>query len=163
MAPVTKTAELSRRWQDLNELARRAVEGIRGELDASGVRLTFAPADRLPLIYVDGRQLEKVIATLLLRPAPRSTPRRETAAVTVTTRSAAADDRLVIELDDRTAVNLEQLDETSWTRDLASCRKIIEAHGGLLAVERPARGGYRFHLELPITAGGADTPQAAAT
>jgi signal transduction histidine kinase len=152
----TETSSLSRRWQDINELANRAVEGIRSELDASGVRVNFALADRLPLMYVDGRQLEKVIATLLSRPAPRSSPRRETAAVTLATRREP-DDRLVIELDDRTAADL---DEPTWSGDLSACRQIIQAHGGSLEVERPANGGYRFHLELPVTAGGADTQHA---
>lgn len=152
----TETSSLSRRWQDINELANRAVEGIRSELDASGVRVNFALADRLPLMYVDGRQLEKVIATLLSRPAPRSSPRRETAAVTLATRREP-DDRLVIELDDRTAADL---DEPTWSGDLSACRQIVQAHGGSLEVERPANGGYRFHLELPVTAGGADTQHA---
>jgi signal transduction histidine kinase len=153
----TETSSLSRRWQDINELANRAVEGIRSELDASGVRVNLALADRLPLMYVDGRQLEKVIATLLSRPAPRSSPRREPAAVTLATRRGEPGDRLVIELDDRTVADL---DEPTWSGDLSACRQIIQAHGGSLEVERPANGGYRFHLELPVTAGGADTQHA---
>jgi two-component system sensor kinase FixL len=152
----TETSALSRRWQDINELANRVVEGMRSELDASGVSVHFALADRLPLMYVDGRQLEKVIATLLSRPAPRSTPRRETAAVTLATRRAGADDRLVIELDDRSAPTLDDLDEPSWSGDLAACRQIVQAHGGSLEVEHPPDGGYRFHLELPVTAAGFD-------
>ena len=153
----TETSSLSRRWQDINELARRAVEGVRSELDASGVRVQLALADRLPLMYVDGRQLEKVIATLLSRPAPRSSPRRETAAVTLATRRGDPEDRLVIELDDRTAADP---DEASWSGDLVACRQIVQAHGGSLEVEHPDNGGYRFHLELPVTAGGTDTRRA---
>ena len=154
----TETAALSRRWQDINELANRAADSVRSELDAAGVRLNFALADRLPLIYVDGRQLEKVIATLLSRPAPRSTPRRETAAVTLATRRGELDVRLVIEVDDRTTAHLDELDEPTWSGDLVACRQIVQAHGGSLEVERPASGGYRFHLELPVTAAGADAP-----
>jgi signal transduction histidine kinase len=153
----TETSSLSRRWQDINDLACRAVEGMRNELAASGVRVNFALAERLPLMYVDGRQLEKVIATLLSRPTPRSSPRRETAAVTLATRRGEPDDRLVIELDDRTAADL---DEPSWSGDLAACRQIVQAHGGSLEVEYPPTGGYRFHLELPVAAGGADTQYA---
>jgi signal transduction histidine kinase len=153
----TETSSLSRRWQDINELANRAVDGMRSELEASGVRVNFMLADRLPLMYVDGRQLEKVIATLLSRPAPRSSPRRETAAVTLVTRRGDPDDRLVIELDDYTDADL---DEPSWSGDLVACRQIVRAHGGTLEIERPANGGYRFHLELPVTAGGAETQHA---
>jgi K+-sensing histidine kinase KdpD len=151
----TETSALKRRWQDINELANRACETMRRELYAAGVRVNLTLADRLPLMYVDGRQLEKVIVTLLSRPAPRSIPRRDLAAVTLATRRAF-DDRLVIELDDRTASDLDEIDEPSWAGDLVACRQIVLAHGGSLAVERPANGGYRFHLELPVTAGGPD-------
>ena len=154
----TETSALNRRWQDLNEVANRAVDSMRTELDASGVRVTVALAERLPLIYIDGRQLEKVIVTLLSRPAPRSTPRRDTAAVMLATRRGEPDDRLVIELDDRTAADLDELDEPSWSGDLVACRQILQAHGGSLEVERPANGGHRFHLELPVTAAGAHPP-----
>lgn len=153
----TETSALTRRWLDINELASRAVDGVRSELDASGVRVNLALAERLPLVYVDGRQLEKVIATLLARPAPRSSPRRETAAVTLATRRAEPDDdRLVIELDDCTAADL---DEPTWSGDLSACRQIVSAHGGSLEVVRPVSGGYRFQLELPVTASGADIVQ----
>ena len=149
----TETSSLSRRWQDINELARRAVDSMQSELDASGIRVSLALADRLPLMYVDGRQLEKVIATLLSRPAPRSGPRRDTAGVTLATRRGEAEDRLVIEVNDRAGGDL---DEPSWSGDLVACRQIVQAHGGSLEVVRPANGGYRFQLELPVTAGGAD-------
>ena len=132
---------------------------MRNELEASGVRVAFELADRLPLMYVDGRQLEKVIATLLARPAPRQSPSREALPVTLVTRLGDPDDRLVIELDDRTA----DADEPSWSGDLIACRKIVQAHGGSLEVVRPTDGGYRFHLELPVTALGAGTEHATRT
>ncbi len=148
-----ETTTLSRRWQNVNDLVDRAIDGIRSELDAAGVRVQFVRAERLPLMYVDGRQLEKVIATLLSRPSPRSAPRRETAAVTLSTKPTDLLDRLVIEVDDRTAADVA--DEATWSSDLAACRQIVKAHGGTLEVEQPTHGGFRFHLELPVTAFGA--------
>ena len=151
LAAFTETSALSRRWQDINELAGRAVEGVRAALEASGVEVELALADRLPLMYVDARRLEKVIGTLLSRHAPRST------AVTLKTRRAdpsKGDDRLVIEVDDVSGGNAG---EPAWSGDLAACRQIVQAHGGSLEVEHPAAGRFRFHLELPVTAGGADT------
>jgi signal transduction histidine kinase len=158
----TETSAPKRRWQDINELASRACDTLRSELHTAGVGVHLALADRLPLMYVDGRQLEKVIVTLLSRPAPRSPLRREPAAVTLATRRDV-DDRLVIELDDRTAAALDEIDEPSWSGDLVACRQIVLAHGGSLQVERPAAGGYRFHLELPVTAGGPDPHYATAS
>ena len=148
----TETQSLSRRWQDINELAIRAADTVRGELGPAGVQVKLVLADRLPLMYVDGRQLEKVIATLLLRPMGR-TDARATDTVTLATRRGATDDRLVIELDDRAGDD----DEPSWSGDLEACRQIVQAHGGTLEVERRDTDGFRFHLELPVAAIGADT------
>jgi signal transduction histidine kinase len=155
----TETTTLSCRWQNINEIVRRAVDGCRNELEASGVRVQVEDQERLPLVYVDGRQLEKVICTLLCRPSSRSSARREAATVTLAThRRSDADDRLVIEVDDRTAGDMS--DEASWSGDLEACRRIVEAHGGALEVERARGRGYRFHLELPVTAGGTEVAAA---
>src|SRR5207245_6398868 len=129
----TETHALSRRWQDINELAIRAADGVRAELGAAGVQVRFALADRLPLIYVDGRQLEKVIATLLSRPAVRGAGSLPASAVTLATRRGDSDDRIVIELDDRAAADAD-VDEPTWSADLAACRQIVQAHGGTLEV-----------------------------
>jgi signal transduction histidine kinase len=149
----TEPSGLSCRWQNVNDIVRRACESCRSELEATGVRVQIEPSERLPLVYVDGRQLEKVIATLLSRPAPRSVPRRETAAVTLATRRRA-DDRLIIEIDDATAA--DGYDESSWSGDLEACRRIMKAHGGTLEVDQRSGRGFRFQLELPVTAGGAE-------
>ena len=149
----TETAALSYRWQSINDIVRRAIDGCRQQLDASGVSVRMEAAARLPLVYVDGRQLEKVIATLVSRPAPRSIGRDGTAAVTLVTRHRA-DDRLVIEIDDGAAA--DQTDDPSWSGDLDACRRIMEAHGGSLEVGRSNAHGFRFQLELPVTAGGTE-------
>ncbi len=80
----TETADLTRRWQNINDLMDRAIAGIRTEFDASGVGVHVARAERLPLMYVDARQLEKVIATLLSRPGPRSAAGHDAASVALT-------------------------------------------------------------------------------
>jgi len=151
----TETQTLNRRWQDINELAIRASDTVRGELGPSGVQVKLALADRLPLMYVDGRQLEKVIATLLLRPVTRADGARGADTVTLATRRGA-EDRLVVELDDRATAD----DDLAWSGDLAACRQIVHAHGGTLEVERQDTGRFKFHLELPVTAIGAGTEAA---
>jgi len=145
IAAVAGTSKLCRRWQDLNDIVSRAVDSCRPEFTASGVRIDFDRSDRLPLVYVDGPQLERALTALLQHPAPRCVPRRESGAATLRTKRQEADDRLIVEFDDRTASIA-----TGTIADVASCRHIIEAHGGSLDVERPSRGGYRFVLELPV-------------
>lgn len=147
LTAVAATSELSRTWQDVNDVVARAVEGCRPELHASGLRVEFDRAERLPLVYVDGIQLERALSALLLRPAPRIAPRRERAAARLSTRRRDGDDRIVIEFDDPT---LAPMDAGPSPADLAASRHIVEAHGGTLAIEQPGLGGYRFVLELPV-------------
>src|SRR6185369_13777869 len=63
----TEANSLNRRWHNLNDLVTAAVDSRRGELTAAGVRVSLDGAPRLPLVYVDGRQMERVITTLLDR------------------------------------------------------------------------------------------------
>src|SRR5215831_16126044 len=60
----TETHALQRRWQDLNDLVRGAIERPRRDV-VSVRRVNLDDSERLPLVYVDGRQLEKVVATIL--------------------------------------------------------------------------------------------------
>jgi len=149
LVAFTETNALIRRWQDINALATRAAEGVRVDLESAGVALRLSLADHLPLLYVDGRQLEKVIATLLSRRPIGADLAAAVPAVTLATRRGA-DDRLVIDIDDRSSDG----DEPAWSGDLAACREIVQAHGGSLEVERAADGVFRFHLELPVAAAG---------
>lgn len=152
----TDTATLSRRWLDLNEIIVRAVDACRGALASAGVRAQVVGPERLPLIYVDGRQLERVIVTLLARPllmpAPLGSDRPESS---VTIAARRGQDRLLIDLDDLTPT--ADADEAAWATDVAACRRVLEAHGGSLEVEARDNSGFRFHMELPVTAAGADS------
>jgi len=153
----TETSALTRRWFDINDIVGRAVERCRGELQTAGVRVQLMRADRLPLIWVDGRQIEKVIATLLTLPvsmAPPGDGAPESALMIETRRGTGPDDPLVIEIDDR--ISEDGADEASWSGGLAACRRIIEAHAGSLEVNSRAGAGFRFHLELPVAAAGVE-------
>jgi signal transduction histidine kinase len=157
----TETTKLSRRWQDVNDIVTHAAEGARGELERAGARVRLQRAERLPLLYVDGRQLEKVVVTLLARTsstAHRPAEPREPSTIVITTRRGGDhDDQLVIEVDDQMAADVT--DEAAWSGDLAACRRIVEAHGGSLEVEHSAGHGFRFHFELPVTAAGVDSQE----
>ena len=69
MAFTQPLGSLTRRWHDVNDIVGRAVATSRGALETAGVRVLMSGTERLPLVYVDGRQLEKVITTLLVRQA----------------------------------------------------------------------------------------------
>ena len=146
----TETNALDRRWHDLNDIVRRALNGRRADLTAAGVRIKLERGERLPLVYIDGRQMEKVVATLLERPMRSGVPLSEADLTVLTRHGNPAADRLVVEIDDPTLA--PQADEASWSGELEACRRVVEAHGGSLEIERRPTGGFRFRLELPVAA-----------
>ena len=143
----TETTALDRRWHDLNELVRRSIQNHRPDGDAAD-RIAFQGPSRLPLVYIDGRQLEKVVSALLDRTLNNGRQKSSGDIVVSTHLGGKTDDRLVVDIDDP-ALPLKD-DDASWSGDLDACRRVLEAHGGSLEVEQRT-GGFRFHLELPVT------------
>lgn len=150
----TEANSLHRRWHNLNDLVSAAIESRRLELSSAGVRVTLDGAPRLPLVYVDGRQMERVITTLL----DRWTKERRTVAATVnvSTERRPTDERLVVSINDPASSMTD--DDPTWSGDLDACRRVLETHGGALEVERLTSGGFGCRLELPVTAAGSTTP-----
>jgi two-component system sensor kinase FixL len=145
----TETTELDRRWHDLNQIVGEAVQRHRSS-GAAADGMAFQGTGRLQLIYVDGRQIEKVLTTLL-NLTVRGSRRTAAGDVSVTARRVPApEDHMVIDIDDP-AVTAAADDEPAWSGDLDACRRILQAHGGSLEVEHHGVSGLRFHLELPIT------------
>lgn len=145
----TETHALDRRWHDLNDIVRRGIEHRRADTEEAQ-QVQFEGAQRLPLVYVDGRQLERVVATLLDHAGSASSPRTGGRVAVSTARGGAADEKLMIDIDDP-ALRLTA-DEAAWAGDLDACRRVLEAHGGSLEVEQGTADRLRFHLELPVTA-----------
>jgi K+-sensing histidine kinase KdpD len=144
----TEANSLNRRWHNLNELVSAALDSRRSELVAAGVRVSLDGAARLPLVYVDGRQLERVITTLLGRWTKDGRP-GAAATVAVSTQRRPSDDRIIISIDDP-STSIDEYDAT-WSGDLDACRRVLETHGGALEVERLPTGGFGCRLELPVT------------
>jgi two-component system, NtrC family, sensor kinase len=144
----TEASALTRRWVNLNDIVARAVDESAAKLEPAGLRVKLSLAERLPLVYVDGRQLEKAIATLITRrvAALVAVPRPSNV-INVSTAVNASEERLAIDVDDPIAGDA---DEVLWAADLAACRHVLEAHDGALEVAPGAEGTYRFHLELPV-------------
>ncbi|SRR6266853_2033323 len=151
----TEANSLHRRWHNLNELVSTALENRRAELIAAGVRASFDGAMRLPLVYVDGRQLDRVITTLLQRWTKDGRP-GPAATLAVSTQRRTSDERLIVSINDPSALLDE--DDASWSGDLNACRRVLETHGGALEVERLPSGGFGCRLELPVTAAETATP-----
>ena len=153
-----ETADLTRRWHDINDVMDRAVARIRTELDAAGVVVQFVRAEGLPLMYVDARQIEKVVATLLSRSAARPAatwmpPDRF--------RSAAAHSRRLARHRGRQSRGLRPGDEATSSRrsrglppDRPGARRIARGR-------HPGSPATRFHLELPVTPVGGGEQSAA--
>jgi K+-sensing histidine kinase KdpD len=144
----TETNALQRRWHDVNDIVRDAI--VRPRRDVADVRrVRFEDSARLPLVYIDGRQVEKVVATILEHARRYGGREREGDVRIATSRGTSGDDRLVIDIEDP-ALPLAD-DAPEWAGDLDGCRRILEMHGGSFEVERHRAGGIRFHLELPVT------------
>jgi K+-sensing histidine kinase KdpD len=142
----TETSELNRKWDDLNELVRRAVQQHRS---GRAERIAFQGTSRVQLVYVDSRQIEKVVLMLLSHTVHS---RRNDAAADVAVvmhRMTSPTDHMVVDIDDPHASSAD--DEVEWSGDLDACRRVLQAHGGTLEVEPRDAGGVRFHIELPIT------------
>ena len=148
----TDTANLRRNWTDVNALVSRAADSCRSEIPADRFGVELALSSRLPLIYADGRQLEKVLANFIGRAARSQHGRPDAARVNVrvsTGRSQPAD-RLVIDVDEEGAL-LSRAQESFGDGGLAACTQIIEAHGGGVTIKDRPRG-LHMHVELPIMA-----------
>jgi K+-sensing histidine kinase KdpD len=144
----TETNALQRRWHDMNDIVRDAIVRPRRAVTDTR-RVIFDGSSRLPLVYVDGRQLEKVVATILEHARRYGGSERRADVLIATRRKKAADDRLSIDIEDPDLPLAD--DAPEWAGDLDSCRRVLEMHGGIFEVERCRAGGLRFHLEVPIT------------
>jgi K+-sensing histidine kinase KdpD len=148
----TEASALSRRWQDLNEIVARAVDARRVELAAAGVLAQFVRADRLPLVYVDGRQLEKVMTTLL-GPGELGEPGCVSSVTVTTCQGQSPEDPLAVNIDIEESGAPPGGDaQATWSSGLAACQQVLDAHGGSIAMERRSTG-VRIRVELPIAVG----------
>lgn len=147
----TNTENLQRNWHDVNEIVSRAADVCRTEAGARRLKVDLKLPPRLPLVYVDGRQLEKVFSTFIGRAAKSRLGRHETASTNVVVTIALAaqpDDRLLIDIDDDGAGVPTGAESPG---DLTACARIVEAHGGILKIDDRPRS-HHVHLEFPITA-----------
>lgn len=147
----SETAALSRRWQDLNEVCSRATDVARPRIVAAGNSVRMSSGERLPLVYVDGRQLENAIGAMLghagaVRPSRRlfSTD-GPPQPIGVSTRGV--DDMLIIDID-FPGVTQDAVEHALGAGELDACRHVIRAHGGRLTIDT-RQAGAGVVIELP--------------
>lgn len=145
-------------WQSLEELVGTALDRTKDLLNRRKVNVQI-PAD-LPLVYVDGQLMEKVV-TNLLENAVAHTP--DSSPVDIIARAGIT--YIVLDVADR-GPGIPKGEETKiferfFQRDgrkegggfglgLAICRTIMRLHDGQIWVENRRDGpGAVFHLEIP--------------
>ncbi|SAI34057.1 serine/threonine kinase [Bordetella ansorpii] len=148
----------------LNDMLREALDMIRWDIDARGVRLHAPLRAGTATIAADRIQLQQVLLNLItnaLDAMGETAPARRELEVA----SVLRDDRVEISVKDRgpgiAPETLPQIFDAFYTTKphgmgmgLAICRSIIEAHGGTLEVRARAGGGSAFWFRLPVLAEG---------
>ncbi|KRE94638.1 hypothetical protein ASG76_09495 [Nocardioides sp. Soil774] len=149
--------------EDVVDLAAEldsALDDLAGRLPRDAVR-----AGALPLVHGDAAQLRSVLMNLLDN-AAKFAPQGEEPDVEVTALRLETRHRVEVrdrgrgvpaEQRERVFAPLARLDKTvdGTGIGLATCRRIVEAHGGTMGVEGRPGGGAVFWFELPA---GAEQP-----
>jgi signal transduction histidine kinase len=141
-----------------------AVAALRSRMAAQGIALTVDLDPALPEAELDPAQIEQVLLALLSN-AVEAMPTG--GHLTVTGRVTEDGQRLrIVVMDTGPGIPPEQIGRVFelffTTRSsgtglgLAVAKKIVERHGGTIAVESGGGGGARFIIELPLPAPGSD-------
>lgn len=143
---LARSEQLNRTACDPLTPARRAVEGVEGEVE---VEDSGAPSSWV----LDGERLRQVLANLV-------TNARQASNDLVQVRVYQERQQLVYEVEDRGPgipdADRQRIFEPFFTRrtrgtglGLAVARRLVEMHGGTISVENVAQGGARFKIRLP--------------
>ena len=135
---------------ELNELVDELLKGFGGGAGATLVRRT----EPIPPVEADPDQLHQVLLNLILNAQEAVGPHGQ---ITIRTEADPAEVRLVVEdngcgMDRATIAGLFRPFRTTKGRGLGiglyQCRKIIQAHRGVLEVESEVGKGSRFVIRL---------------
>jgi PAS domain S-box-containing protein len=140
-------------------LVREAVESLRFQVEARGIRLTVDVPPDLPAVAADRGQIERVIANLIIN-AMRATAGDGTISVTAVLR----DGEVAIAVADTGAgipreflarvfepfVQVPGASAGGAGLGLAISRRIVEGHGGQLSVQSEVGQGSTFTFTVPI-------------
>ena len=151
----SRVGELRRERIDLGALLDQVGEDLRPQLADAGARLR---SDSLPVVDGDPRHLRRVLQNLIGNavkfrgeqpPAIHVSARRRDDEWVITVR----DNGIGVEADQATRI-FDMFSRVSGAPDgsgigLAVCRRVVEAHGGVIWVEPAEGGGSAFSFTLP--------------
>lgn len=159
----TKPLDLALSQVDVIPLLLVPVETLRAEADDLGIELQIDAASNCPPILVD-EGLANELLTNLIRNAMDAVERD--GLVRCSARDVDGEEVEIVVEDDGPGVPEHMLTtlfrpftttkEKGSGLGLALAKKIVEQHGGSIAVDRSSLGGARFSLRLPIAPAGPD-------
>ena len=162
----SRRSKLHREPADLNVLVASTVALVSHKLTLMNVATDLRLADGLPPLSCDVSQIQQVVLNLVMNGA-EATRSRGAGRVTVATRSAQADEGVVLEVsDDGEGISKEHLsrifDPFFTTKDegkgvglgLAVVYGIVQSHGGEIDVRSAIGEGTTFEVRLPFSTDG---------
>jgi NtrC-family two-component system sensor histidine kinase KinB len=153
---------LTRTNTQLHEVITGAVQQMQPLADEKKVRLRFALADDLPVLYIDADMIERVIINLIDN-AIKYSP--DSGVVTISTATSGREVYARVK-DNGPGIPLEAqgkiFDKFARVKQrhmphgvglgLAFCKLAVEAHGGRIWVKSDDQNGSTFTLALPVEA-----------
>ena len=158
MRKLFKEQSLNRTIVQPNELIRKVALVVGRDLQGKDIELLVDLDPHAAEVEVDAIQIQYLLLNLL-RNASASFTSRSEAPSTVTVRSRALDERLIIEVENNGPYvrDPEKVLETFYNSNhgelrmgLAISRFIALSHGGTLIAEQRQPVGVRFSLTLPL-------------
>jgi signal transduction histidine kinase len=145
-----------RRSVDVGTLFERTLVLLRGAAVFRGVQITTRGLDAGIAARVDEGQIQQVMANLLLNAAQACKPRGGAIECAVSATDSATRIEVIDTGAGMSAESLKRAFEpffTTRTRGtglgLSICRRVVEAHGGMILIESRLGSGTRVAIELP--------------
>jgi two-component system sensor histidine kinase BaeS len=155
------TLALHREATDLSVLAHEVAASFEALAVQARVRLRVETPDDLPLVELDPLRIRHMLGNLVanaLRYAPAGSdiliaaePGVDRVSLSVVDGGPGIAPEVLPHLFDRFARSAES---RGSGLGFAIARRLVEAHGGTIRVERPAAGGTAIRFELPIRTAG---------